>query len=77
MQKKNIKVLIPYRFFSPVYNFFKEQYKFPEVISKTKQWFDTPNPMLGGISPREMIADGREEKLLEWIHFQLSENKIV
>jgi uncharacterized protein (DUF2384 family) len=31
---------------------------------KTKLWFQIPNPMLGNISPRDMIRIGRYNKLL-------------
>lgn len=34
---------------------------------KTFTWFDTPHPFLGGVSPREMIGSGREDRLLEFI----------
>lgn len=38
---------------------------------KTEEWFETPNPSLGGISPKLMIAMGKEEKLLKFIKAQL------
>jgi hypothetical protein len=34
---------------------------------KTKLWFQTPNPMLGNISPRDMIRLGRYNKLLRFV----------
>lgn len=34
---------------------------------KTILWFQTPNPMLGDISPRDMIRAGRFRKLLKFI----------
>lgn len=34
---------------------------------KTALWFRTPNPMFGGISPRDMIRFGRYKKLLKYI----------
>jgi len=37
-------------------------------------WFHTPNPMLGSISPREMIITGRFKKLLKFIQIALSGN---
>ena len=43
---------------------------------KRDLWFDTPNPMLGRVSPYEMITLWREEKLLKWIKTSLEENKI-
>ncbi len=35
--------------------------------TKTALWFKTPNPMLGNISPRDMIRFGRYQKLLKFI----------
>jgi len=43
---------------------------------KTKFWFDTPNPLLGKVSPNQMINSRRVYKLLKWIKTQLEENKI-
>jgi hypothetical protein len=34
---------------------------------KTKLWFQTPNPMLGNVSPRDMIRLGRYNKLLRFV----------
>ena len=34
---------------------------------KTALWFKTPNPMLGDISPRDMIRYGRYKRLLKFI----------
>jgi hypothetical protein len=31
---------------------------------KTALWFETPNPMLGGVTPRDMIRHGRYDKLV-------------
>ncbi len=42
---------------------------------KTALWFKTVNPMLGGISPRDMIRFGRYQKLLKFILDALSENQ--
>ena len=36
-------------------------------IDKTALWFRTINPMLGDISPREMIRFGRSERLLKFV----------
>ncbi len=41
---------------------------------KTALWFKTPNYMLGGIAPRDMIRFGRFKKLLELIQSSLEEN---
>lgn len=42
---------------------------------KTALWFKTANPMLGDISPRDMIRFGRYQKLLKFILDALSENQ--
>ncbi len=42
---------------------------------KTMFWFQTPNPLIGNISPKEMIRRGRFRKLLEFIQTALDENK--
>jgi hypothetical protein len=42
---------------------------------KTIVWFFMPNPLLGGISPRDMIRVGRFKKLLNFIQTALEENQ--
>lgn len=42
---------------------------------KTLLWFQVPNPLLGGMSPRDMIRIGRFKKLLNFIQTALEENK--
>ena len=42
---------------------------------KTELWFRIPNPLLGNISPRDMIRFGRFKKLLKFIQNAVSENK--
>lgn len=42
---------------------------------KTALWFTTPNPLLGNITPRDMIRFGRYKKLFKFIFNALSENK--
>ena len=42
---------------------------------KTALWFKTPNPILGNISPRDMIRFGRYKKLLKFILNAISENQ--
>lgn len=37
-------------------------------IGKTAQWFSLPNPLLGEISPRDMIRMGRFKKLMKIIY---------
>lgn len=34
---------------------------------KTHQWFTIPNPMLGGVRPRDMIRLGRYNRLLKFV----------
>ncbi len=36
-------------------------------------WFQTPNPLLGNVSPIDMIRSGRGEKLCKWIDQAISE----
>jgi hypothetical protein len=49
-------------------NFFNDE-------SKTMLWFQMPNPLLGNMTPREMIRVGRFHKLLKFIQTALDENK--
>jgi uncharacterized protein (DUF2384 family) len=41
---------------------------------RTALWFKTKNPMLGQISPRDMIRFGRYERLRQFVTEALSEN---
>lgn len=41
--------------------------------TKTKLWLQTPNPMLGDASPRDMIRFGRYNKLLRFVTQALEE----
>ena len=43
---------------------------------KTKLWFQTRNPLLGNLSPRDMIRYGRYEKLRRFVMDALAENGI-
>ena len=43
-------------------------------IAKTALWFKTENPLLGKISPRDMIRYGRYEKLRRFVMNALEEN---
>lgn len=43
---------------------------------KTKLWFQTRNPLLGNLSPRDMIRYGRYEKLRRFVMDALAENDI-
>jgi len=44
-------------------------------VEKTTLWFSTPNPLLGDMSPRNMIKVGRFQKLLKFIQTALDENR--
>ena len=50
-----------------VASYFKEQ-------EKTMLWFGTTNPLLGNMSPRDMIRLGRFKKLFTFIQNALDEN---
>jgi hypothetical protein len=41
---------------------------------KTNLWFSMPNPLLGGVAPRDMLRVGRFRKLYQFIITALSEN---
>jgi hypothetical protein len=43
-------------------------------VAKTALWFRTINPLLGNISPRDMIRYGRYEKLRRFVMSALEEN---
>jgi uncharacterized protein (DUF2384 family) len=40
---------------------------------KTKLWLQTPNPMLGNVSPRDMLRFGRYAKLLRFVNQAMEE----
>jgi hypothetical protein len=40
---------------------------------KTRLWFQTPNPVLGNVSPRDMIRLGRYNKLLRFVTVAMEE----
>lgn len=42
---------------------------------KTKRWFRAKNPLLGNVSPLDMINRGRHAKLLMFIRLALDENR--
>lgn len=42
---------------------------------KTIMWFKIPNPLLGNMSPRDMIRIGRSKRLMQFIQTALNENK--
>lgn len=53
-----------------VLEFFKGDQK------KTDLWFSSDNPLLGGISPDNMIKVGRIERLADFVCYQLWENEV-
>lgn len=44
---------------------------------KTMLWFKIANPLLGGVSPRDMIRLGRSKRLMKFILTALNENQIA
>jgi len=38
------------------------------------EWFTTPNPLLGGVSPIWMIKTGRGKRLLQFIENLIDDN---
>ena len=42
---------------------------------KTALWFKTPNPQLGGVTPRDMIRIGRYKKLMQFIVDAVERNR--
>ena len=44
---------------------------------KTKLWLQTPNPMLGNVSPRDMIRFGRFAKLQRFVAQAMEEGRVV
>jgi hypothetical protein len=45
--------------------------------TKTQLWFQTKNPLLGNISPRDMVRYGRHDKLRRIVLDALTENGIA
>lgn len=37
-------------------------------------WYMQMNPLLGGLSPNDMVCQGRQDQLLKWINNALDEN---
>jgi hypothetical protein len=46
-------------------------------VTKTYLWFQTENPLLGNISPRDMVRYGRHKKLRRIVMDALEENGIA
>ena len=49
-------------------------YFFGNDHAKTKLWFGTSNPLLGHISPNDMISLGRGDKLKKFVYTCLEDN---
>lgn len=48
--------------------------KFFNDRDKAVTWFATANPLLGGISPNDMVALGKTDKLAKFVREQLADN---
>jgi hypothetical protein len=46
-------------------------------VAKTALWFRLPNPLLGDITPRDMIRYGRYAKLQEFVIETLADNAVA
>ena len=46
-------------------------------VAKTALWFRLPNPLLGDVSPRDMIRYGRYAKLQQFVVEALAENAVA
>lgn len=46
-------------------------YYFNQNEYRASLWFSTPNPLLGNISPNDVIEAGRGDKLLKFIEGQV------
>jgi hypothetical protein len=49
--------------------------QFFDDFDKVVIWFHVANPLLGGVTPRDMILLGRSKRLLKFIQNALDENK--
>ena len=43
-------------------------------VHKTNLWFNVPNPLLGNVSPKDMIRLGRYKKLYSFVVQAIEEN---
>jgi uncharacterized protein (DUF2384 family) len=41
---------------------------------KTTAWLDAPNPLLGNVSPRDMVLWGRVDRLEQFVRNAMDEN---
>jgi hypothetical protein len=44
-------------------------------VQKTVLWFKIPNPLLGNVSPRDMLRVGRFNKLIRFVQNAVSESQ--
>ena len=61
-------------------NFIKDEIMNPVIdffdgdLGKVADWINTKNPMLGGLSPSDMILQGRQDKLQLFIEKSIQRN---
>jgi hypothetical protein len=41
---------------------------------KAALWWDAPNPLLGNVSPNDMVRLGKQDRLFQWIEQQMITN---
>ena len=46
-------------------------------VAKTALWFRLPNPLLGDVSPRDMIRCGRYARLQQFVTDALADNAVA
>jgi hypothetical protein len=62
-------------------NFIKDEIMNPVIdffdgdLGKVADWINTKNPMLGGLSPSDMILQGRQDKLQLFIEKSIQRNR--
>lgn len=66
--KDDPDIYLKHMCYDKVNSFFKNQ-------SKTRVWMETENPGLGGVTPIDMIAMGRYQKLMDFIENCLEGNR--
>lgn len=66
---KYIEAPIPANLWNVVLDHFRDK-------DKTRLWFETKNPLLGDLSPSDMIAIGRVKKLEKFIENAIAENSL-
>ena len=50
-------------------------FRFFNDDKKTRVWLQTPNPMLGDVSPRDMVRMGRYDRLLRFVTQAIEEGQ--